>query len=536
MSEPLVCPVCGESYRDEDFCPVHGVALVARRTLEQPPTSASPGCDDAARAGAPDSPAQTRAAETTDGSGPAMADSEAAGRLAQFMSRMGLRAVRGAAPPAPGDAVPDTSLPKDARSPLPPDVVDKGWRVSGQLHSRGGVDSWPVERPTDSGLVMGEFRRYRTGALTTVATYRRLAETTVPCMARIWAHGTVDFGGARADYDLISVPMAGVALDSWFAETQASEQRARHLYPGLVRLLQRLAVAGIQPIAFDPSQLLRADDGEICLTSAGAMAEQTEATNEAVIEYRPEFARSALLPHDWAAPELLQQTVLSANAAVFSLGQVLAQAIWGQPCSHAELQTGAIPFHGLADERLARVLMGCLWARPAGRWTVRDLATAVTCPAGDALPSVSPWASLTPGASSRSFSLAGESFWRLEDLLAVATQPSHWAEARSRIEAILDWAEGTAWVGQARLMRRQLANGRSADWALVGLSRAVRPDAPSTWRALDLSDGEAAQSLARLAQGALRGSAADAATMNELFKADLRGAFTPADPGPSSDE
>jgi len=348
-------------------------------------------------------------------------------------------------------------------------------------------------------------------------------------LARVWAHGTTDVHGARADYELVSLPKTGVGLDKWLVGSNPSESRAWNLLPALVQMLRNLDQAGVRPMVFEPSQLLLAEDGELWLASAGALAESTLADR-----FHPEFTRSALLPHQWTAPELTQQNMLSANAAVFSLGQVLAQATWGQFCSIAELQDGAVSFQSLADPRLARVLMGCLWPRnSAERWTYTDLFNAVECASVDAMPETAPWASLAPSASATSFSLFGASFWRLEDLLASAAKASHWLEATARIDAILDWAESTSWVGQVKVMRQALAQGRSADWVLVALTRAVRPDAPITWRDLNLSDAEAAQSLVMLGQRVLNNrDAIDVKAIRELFKADLRGAFgyTPQSP------
>jgi hypothetical protein len=383
------------------------------------------------------------------------------------------------------------------------------------------VDRWPVERPTDSGPVAGYFHRFfRPGALTTDAIYRRLEEHTTPQLARVWAHGTVDFGGARADYELVSLPKAGVGQNKWLANSTPSEQRARHLLPMLAGLLRQLRDAGVQPLSFDPGQLLLTDDGELWLATAAALVEVT-----AENAFRPEFQRSTLLPHGWAAPELTQEAMANANAAVFSLGQVLALAVWGQSCSLAELSTGAVPFRSLTDAHLARVLMGCLWPRSSGRWNLEDLLLAVSVASTGAIPATSPWESLAPGASSTAFGFAGASFWRLEDLLAAAVQPPNWNEAIARIDAILDWAESTAWAGQSKLMREAQVRGRSPDWVLIALNRAVRPDAPLTWRTLDLSDEEAARSLAALAQRALKGGEADVETMRQLFQTDLRGAF-----------
>lgn len=518
MNTNLICPQCGEPFQDEDYCPRDGARLVP------PPTASAPVASSVVADAATDE-ASTAQANQPAAEGVA---AEPEGKLARFMNRLGLHRVAGKT--TLGADAPKTvsSSSAEISSPLPEAVTEKGWRLAGPVRSSTGLDCWPVERPTESGsAVAGLFHRYRTGALTSDATYRRIEAATTHGLARVWADGTVDFGGARADYDLVSLPKPGAGLDRWLADSTPSEQRAWHLFPTLVQLLRNLDAAGVQPMAFEPAQLLYSEDGELWLATAGALADTA-----ATVPFRPELARSALLPHGWAAPELTQQTMLHANAAVFSLGQVLAQATWGQICSLAELQDGAVPFQTVNDARLARVLMGCLWPRPLERWTLEDLCKAVDCASCEVMPVSPPWASLTPGASATAFAFAGASFWRMDDLLAAATKPSHWCEATARIEAILDWAEGTAWVGQVKLMRDALAQGRSADWVLVALMRTVRLDAPLSWRELDLSDAEAAQSLAGLAQRALKGTAADVAAMRALFQADLRGAFSAALPKP----
>jgi hypothetical protein len=518
MSNDLICPKCGAAFRDEDYCPRDGARLVppsAASGLEASPADVDATIDETLI---------TQAAQAAE-DGP---EQERESKLARFFDRFKLRPVADKA--ALGLDTPQSiSKPSlEPSSPLPEVVTEKGWRLAGLVQSSASVDHWPVERPTDSSTpVAGHFHRFRTGALTTDAIYRRLEDTTTVGLARVWAHGTADVSGARADYELVSLPKTGVGLDKWLVGSTPSEQRAWNLLPALVQLLRQLEQAGVHPMAFEPSQLLFTDDGELWLASAGTLADVASADS-----FHPEFARSALLPRDWTAPELTQQSMLSANAAVFSLGQVLAQATWGQPCSISELQNGAVSFQSLADPRLARVLMGCLWPRRSTeRWTYADLFKAVDSMSVDAMPDTAPWASLAPGASSTSFSLFGASFWRLEDLLAGAARPSHWREATTRIEAILDWAESTSWVGQVKLMREALAQGRSADWVLVALTRVVRPEAPMAWRELDLSDAEAAQSLAGLAQRVLHGrSTTDVAAMRELFKADLRGAFAHVPP------
>lgn len=538
MSLELICPTCGNSFRDEDYCPIDGTPLV-RPAAREPLAGAEP--EVAAQAEAATAARDARPADKTargepvgaafdeapsgedqgsdpPGSDPKKGDS----RLADLMSRLGLRRVADRDALGRGGTASAEAEPGGAPSPLPQTALDDGWAITGPLESRPGLDRWPVARVSEEGeTVSGHFHRFRTGALTPDSLYRRLAGGGVPRLARIWAHGTVALGGARADYELVSLPQAGRRLDQWLAASTPSERRAWHLFPMLVDLIRLLATHDIKPLVLEPTQIQITDDGELWLATAAALVSAAAAN-----EYRSEFESSALLPRGWAAPELTQHSLLSPNAAVFSLGQLLSLALWGQPCSPADLQTGAVTFHAIEDARLARVLMGCLWPRPAERWTMDQLLQAAAATDTDAMPATPPWDSLMPGASSTAFGFAGSSYWRLEALLAAAVEPAHWDEATAQVEAILAWAEGTAWVGQAKLLRRALAGGRSADWVLVALARAVRLDAPLTWRGLDLSDAEAATSLVGLAQRALRHGGADAATMQALFAADLRDAWT----------
>lgn len=596
----LICPYpgCGQSFSDEEFCPVHFVRLVPPpvtspepKPVETPPEGEIPqpgpaaagasGADfpsgaadtrveaesGSARSDQPQPTAESSAATTApatedtrghaardpDGSqhgapgagGTRGADSASStadtsqdedSRLNRFMNRFRLhrKANGGAqdqAEPAPRQAPPGPGRAAPPSSPLPKALVEQGWRLAGPVESDAAVDRWPVTRDPGGSTpaVRGHFHRYRTGALTSPALYRRLEAEggAIPGLARVWSQGTVEFGGARADYELVSLPIAGSGLHAWLAETSPTEQRAWNLLTGLVGLLRDLAKAGLTPLAFEPAQLMLTTEGALWLTTAATL---TEANTAGV--FRPDFERSALLSRGWSAPELTQQSLASSNAALFSLGQVLATAVWGQPCALAEVQVGAVPFQSLADGRLARIMMGCLWPRPSERWSRDDLLLALACAHAEAMPAAPPWASLTPDAASSAFSFAGRAYWRLEDLLATAVLPAHWEEARSQLEAILAWAQGTAWAGQAKVMREALNLGRSLDWVLVALNRVVRPDAPLTWMTLDLSDEEAARSLVSLAQGALRGDQADADLLRALFQADLRGAFRPTRPPP----
>lgn len=534
MSDALRCPTCGVSFADEDYCPVHGVRL-------EPPPAPQP-----AVAGLPeDAHAAVAATETGShgpiDSGPEVADAPAPaagvapvdaapatasesrdGRLADFMRRMGLRRANAPDPSAQGPAqAPDA--PPAAPSPLPRELARQGWHIRGTVEAHPGFERWSVERTGEPG----DFHRFRTEALTPHALYRRLETTALPGLPRVHGYGTVDLAGARADYELVSTPTPAMGLDRWLADSTPCEQRALHLLPLLADLLVDLDGSGLCALSLDPSLLLMAGDVGLTLNSAARLGETA-----AMGSYRPELERSALLATTWTAPEITQRGLPAANSMVFSAGQVLAHALWGQTCVAADVAHGAVTFHGIRDARLARVLMGCLWPRPGERWSPRQLHLAAGAADIAALPETPPWESLAPGAAPSAFTFAGSAYWRLESLLAAAVLPERWSEALVRLEAILAWAQETAWAGQATLVAQALASGRSRDWALVALAHAVRPEAPLTWRSLDLSDPHAARSLARLAQDALHGDPARVATLRDLFRADLRGAWTPASPAP----
>lgn len=541
MSEnALICPKCAREFPDADHCPYDGVALIraavageghgAPRPLQATgealqishPTSqraedTPPSRDEGAPAVQPAAASDNIEAENPRTSEPTIATAESSRKIAAFVAAH--RGPKGASTRAHTN---DTDSRATAIS-LPDELQNKGWRISGPLQPRAGVDQWPIVRSDSTeGTVSGQFNRYRSGALTTEELYTRLESQPIPGLTRIWAHGTVDVAGARATYDVTVQPEDGDEfLTEWFAHSAPSEQRALQLLTPLAQLLHRLEEAAVRPIVLEPSQLVCTPENELWLASAAALADTGNGEG-----YRADFDRSVLLPRTWAAPELTQQAVLSANSAIFSVGQLLAQALWGQPCTGAELQSGAVAFHALANPRLARVLMGCLWPRPAERWRPSDLYAAAECSRLDTMPASPPWGSRAPGAAATAFHLAGTAFWRLEDLLKAAVRPENWNESCQRIQPLLDWAQGTAWAGHAELLRRALLEGRSADWVLIGLYRTVLPDAPPTWRTLDLSDAEAANSLAALAQKALNGLPAARATLTKLLKADLRGAFS----------
>lgn len=516
MNNP-VCPICQKKFPSEDYCPKHGVALAAP---ELEPTAEveenQPDFDDKEQflsATAHD----THATESIHDAGE---------KLSKFMSKLGLRHVEKREDKS-------MSYPENSANALPDDLVEKHWGITGPVFTVMGIDSWPVERNTSGTVEKGAYHRFRTGALTQPETYKRLMELSSLVVPNVMANGTVDMGGARTDFELVSDKNPGMMLDKWFANSEPSEERAQYLLRPLSQLLTEMSSLELQPIVLEASLISIAHDGQLALTSVGAISE-LQTKDEVIVQYRPEFVRSALLPQSWAAPEVVQQSVLSNNAAVFSVGQLLAQAVWGQCITHAELQAGALPFNTLSDARIANILKGCLWPKSKGRWTHVELEKAIHCTM-NSLPDVNAWASLVPGASSTAFGFAGESYWRLEDLLHVAVHPQHWDEAIARIKEILLWAESTSWAGQSKMIFERLELGKSADHALIALCSVVNPKAPPSWRDLNFVDAQAQKSLGALAQRALKGSADANATVLTLFQSDLRGAFNFIENQPKSE-
>jgi hypothetical protein len=502
------CPTCGKEFPTEDFCPVHGILLIVPKIA----VDSELGIDEASV-----STQNIESIVSDSDSEEIIAGSkhESSTKLASFMSRLGLRRSK-----VNSDDSHEINLPA---SLLPEEVLDGGWKIAGSLLSASGVDAWPVEREISNVVEQGVYRRFRTGSLTHPAIYDRILPVSLSPLPNLVAHGTVDMSGARTDFELVSNIQPGMMLDRWFAESNPSEERAQFLLRSLSTVLTELSNGGFQPIVLEASQLSVSEDGKIALISLGVIAEiQTSAD---FIKYRPEFLRSALLPQDCTAPEVLQQSVLSENAAVFSVGQLLSQAIWGQCFTHKDIQIGEVPFHTIIDERLATILRGCLWPKSIGRWTQSELNTAIFCDVS-LLPTVNAWASLAPGASSTVFGFAGESYWRLEDLLLSAVQPQNWSEAVVQISNILKWSGDTSWAGQAKMIVEAMDSGRSNDFALIKLSRVVNPSTQPNWRELDLSKAEAQKSLAALAHRALKGSSDANLTVEALFECDLRGSFT----------
>lgn len=500
------CPICKNSFDSEEFCPVHFVPLVSPPEVSVAPASAAEKTTDS----------QTLPPED-------LSDASLVERMKKMFKgsfkRKGEKA-SDAATERSGPAVP-TGI------ELPVELREAGWLVSGDPVSIRGIDVWPVQRKREDREVTGQLVVYASGVLTDVPTYQRLLELgTSPTRAHLHAFGTVDRGHkVRAAYELITLAGISQTLDTWLRDSPASEERALSFLPGLRDLLQDCTASGLLPITLDPAVVQRSMDGQLRIVRFGAML--AGAADGTACVYRPEFAHSSLLPSPWTAPEIKSRLVVAPQSVVFSVAQILSAAVFGQAPSLHDVQSGLIPFGTIQNPLLARILMGGLWPHADGRWSLAELLTALEATSVEQMPAAPAWSRLMPGAAETAFDLGGESFYRLEDAITQANQPKHWDEAVQRMDALLLWASGTAWKGVAEGLRTELTTGtRSADWVLVRLTRQVCPRLPLTWRSLDCSDTHAQASLAALAQQALISETPDFTLLRQLYRADLRGAFT----------
>lgn len=521
MTTPKICPICHALFdSDEDYCATDGEKLIHIHAAEEAVLDSHPVADNEAVAVEPEPRSnearyvesedleinENVAASQTDEPQP-----NTESKLDSIFSKLGLRKKpkSNSNTKEPIEEVPP--------NPLPDVLVNAGWRVASLPKPSSAYDEWQVENGHQNAI----FRRFRGNTLTRTSLYDQLERQGCNALPQLLSFGTVGMGGIQADYELVVYPDDfSETLTQWLNTTTASEARALSILPALIELVGNMQTRGIQPLNLSPETVLRHRDSRLALNGFGALTEP----HLDVIDYRPELAKTVLIDRVYAAPELAEKLVVSSNAAVFSFGQMLAVCLWGSPVAIADLRQGLVPFKAIADQKLARVLMGCLWPDTKGRWQLEELLSAITASIQD-LPSVSAWESAMPGAASNAFTLSGQSYWRLEELLADAVKPENWSEALIRFTSILDWAEMGPWAGSVLLIQQAIADGQSHDWALIRLSRIVNPDTPATWRNLDLSDANAKTSLINLAQLALNGDTQAEEAVRDLFEADLRGAF-----------
>lgn len=514
----LNCPVCRqECDAGDEFCPRDGAPLVAVAPSDVPYSAAVPSqVPTVAPLTVPEHVAPPVVLSVPAAPVKPSLSARAAAVLGELSDRFRHRAT-----------LSSTDHVLDSTSPLPPNEHEKGWQIAGAPVSSRAFDSWPVVMATGAGgTVNAIFRRYRTPSLTPKATYDALAAATGSASVHLYSFGTSDAGGgARLDYEITARP-SGQSLHQWLQTTTPSPDKAVFLALRLGRWLQTFQAAGFSPFSVSPDLLWLGDDNErLTLAALNGVAMLDEVR---VPRFEADLANSACLSVPYAAPELIERRVITGNSAVFTIGQLLSAALWGEPQEHAFIRNGSLPFAAIDDPRLARLLMGTLWPKFDGRWSIEEFIAALTSDA-TSVPAVPPWASLRPGAASTAFTLHGEDYWLAEDLLAAAAK--HWDEAAHHIDGLLTWLGGTRFAGAVGLFRQGLVHGRSPDWTLARLCRLITPDAPIVWRDHAFSDQDAERSLIALAQQALGNTpqaAAATADLRHLFEADLRGAFTPA--------
>ncbi len=405
---------------------------------------------------------------------------------------------------------------------LPPEERLSGWLIQGDPHSLNGCYQWKVKKTLNGTDIYGTFRRFKTGTLTPKAAYEAVLATTSTndTTSKLLSYGTVQTGGrTREDYEIVSY-CKGRSLRSWLKKSEPSVDKARFLLPLLVSLLNGLHGLGLRPVTLTPGMLtISANEDYLTLHMLGALA----LTSETGTNYCSGISGSALLALPYVAPELLERQVIDSNTETFAIGQIIAEAVFGEAQDHAYISNGSVQFGLIDDERIAAILMGALWHKPEGRWSIDDLNAAINSGTTD-LPKCPPWESLCPGAATAAFTLGGKDYFLAEDLAkAIAT---NWNEAILHLEKILDWLEGTRFKGQVALFRQQQLNGRSPDWILVQLRRLIEPDSPMGWRDLSFDDADSEHSLISLAQKVLNDDEDAKQAMEQLLAADLRGAFT----------
>jgi hypothetical protein len=408
---------------------------------------------------------------------------------------------------------------------LPQCEIDLGWRIAGTPTQTKAYLEWSVVRAQDTGEIRAVFRRYTTGALSTRQTYEAVLNAAAnpnTGMVRLYSYGTAEVGsGGRADYEITALP-SGLPLNVWLKEKgQPGVDPAAYIAPLLANWLKNLRATGLQAIAVHPA-MLYLDTHSRCINLAVLGALTPAGAGE---QFNADLAgSSALLPAPFAAPELMSRRVIADNADCFSVGQIVAAALFGDAQDYMYISQGNIVFAGIDSLMLRSTVMGTLWPY-TDRWSVEQLSQALV-PGANFLPKLPPWSSLKPGAAKAAFTLGGTDYFLPEDLLhAVAL---HWDEAANRCLDILKWLEESRFKGKAGLLRQQLhQEGRSADWILIRLSRIVIPDAPIVWRGYSFDDADAAASLIAIAQQALEpGNHNAQSDLQRLFAADLRGSLS----------
>ena len=319
-----VCPICQQSFDNEEFCPTHFTQLVLPAA---PPMSAEP-----------ETPSKPEA--TIDDTNEGSTDNNE-GLFSALKKKLGERFKKKSpktAAPDSGNAAPEASAPISIE--LPPEVREKGWSVTGTGTpvSLRGIDVWQVERTSEELSIAGQLVVYASGVLTDEETYERLLNLQIStCRAHLHAFGTLDRGHrVRSAFELLTLPGEWHTLAAWLANSPPSEERALSLLPGLRSLVNDWHENNIFPMGLDPSMIQRNAQGQLRLMRFGAMWIASRDSSAAA--YRPELAHSGLLASPWAGPETKSRLVISPQSAAFSVAQILAAAMFGQAPSLHEIQ------------------------------------------------------------------------------------------------------------------------------------------------------------------------------------------------------
>ena len=478
------CPECRAVYATGTFCPEHkhSVRLVndVPETVRQLPAEGSPVAAGTQASGTPEAGASPR------GFGPT--------------ARRAIEQLR-------------AGLGRSNNIVLPLVERQKGWMIDGDRTRSEHVERWPV---LNSDGRRGLLLRYSQGVLTAEAAYRIADAASDLPAPTLFGHGVVDADDNPSCYEIVAASTAE-PLESWL-KTHSGEDTALYLEQLLLELLEGLRACGLRAVTLDPSMLALGPDG-VELSMLGALTPHEGAS------FHEHVAQSVLLRNPWAPPEARGRHRLSLTGDVFSAGQILARAVFGEACHYADLSSARVPFQRVADERLQRVMMGLLWPEEEDRWTVDDWRS-------DDAPAP-PWARLRAGAAQTSFSLGGQAYWHAPELLAATRL--NWDEAIANLAALLAWLDSTPYRDIARFVAAQ--PDHSNDWRLVRLCRMVSPDAPLFWRNLALGERDVDATLINLAQRVLTRATTDSRTeestraasaeISAFFAAELRGSFGP---------
>lgn len=363
------------------------------------------------------------------------------------------------------------------------------------------------------------YRRYKAGSLTVNDVYQTLKGRKSEGFPTLEAYGAVKLAsGEYLDYELTRV-QSGQPLPEWLKTKAADESRALELAAALFNLLKACAEVGVAPMALSPNDLVVKKHKEgirVSLAHLGALM-----VANGVALHRREL-NHPLLPAPYIAPEISEKRILTANAAVFSMGQIVWQTATGTTVDHADIREGRVAFSAINDAFLARLLMGCMHPESTQRFTLKDLNQLFEHRSVQRKWPLVSWECIG-SKNAEAFQFNGNYFYRYEDLVKVLIASDTWDQALAILPKAMDWiAENTPYGSVVAQLKTE---DRSHDWTLMRLVYTLRPDLPRQWRDLSLSNHNAEDSLHHLAQRALDGNDEDNKLVDQLFSADLRIVF-----------